>query len=133
MRVELPGPDSRTVFIGSTGTGKTQGAFWLLSTRDYNNRAWYIIDPKGEKLFKELEKKGALEVDISAPIQDVPGIYIIRPLPGQENELSDFFKRVYYHEAIGILVDEATMVKKNDQWFRALMTQGRSKEIEMII
>lgn len=132
--VALPGPDTRSVFIGSTGSGKTQAAVWLLSTCDYNNRPWFIVDPKGEKLFIELEKKGAIEIAIDEnELPTEPGIYIVRPLPGENELLTDFFKRIYYQENCGVFIDEATMMTKNDIWFRALLTQGRGKEIQLII
>jgi len=132
--VALPGHDTRTVFIGSTGSGKTQGAVWLLSTCDYNNRPVFIVDPKGEKLFKELEKKGAFEIPIDLDeLPTEPGIYIIRPLPGEYDLLTEFFQRIYYLENCIVFIDEATMMNKNDVWFRALLTQGRGKEIQLII
>ncbi len=131
--VDLPAPDSRTVFVGSTGSGKTQAAIWMLSTRDYKNRPWFVVDFKGDKLIKQLETVGAFEIGIDDSPPTEAGIYIIRPLPNQEENLSLFFERLYYMENCGVYIDEGTMVKKNDPWVRALLTQGRSKEIELII
>lgn len=134
MSVDLPQNNSRTVLIGSTGSGKTQFGMWFLSTRDYRYRPWFILDYKGERSFIELESKGAIDLDLSyTELPTDAGIYIIRVLPNQEELVSRFFKDCYYQENVGIFIDEGTMVPKNDTWLRACLTQGRSKEIELII
>jgi len=127
--VSLPGVDARTTVVGSTGSGKTVFSVWLLSTRDIENRPWIIVDFKGDKLLASL---GAKEIGFKT-VPKEPGLYILRPLPGDEYELSDYMRRIWQQENIGVYIDEGTMIAKNDKWFRALLTQGRSKHVEMII
>lgn len=132
--VDLPANNSRTVVVGSTGSGKTQFGMWFLSTRDYRFRPWFILDYKGEKSFRDLIAKGAIDFPLNyAELPEDAGIYIIKVLPNQEALVSRFFRDCYQAENVGIFVDEGTMVPKNDPWLRACLTQGRSKEIELII
>ena len=128
--VKLPTPDKRTSVIGSTGSGKTQFAVWLLSSRDFHIRPWVIFDFKGDKLIADL---GAIELSVHSNPPKNPGLYIVRPLPGDEVAVSAFLQKCWAQEYIGIYIDEGYMLPKLDRWFRACLTQGRSKLIEMII
>lgn len=127
--VRLPANDARTSILGSTGSGKTVFATWLLSSRDFNIRPWIIIDFKGDDLLNSI---GAKNVPINSFPKD-PGLYIVKPLPGEEGLVSSFFHKAWSRENIGLLIDEGTMILKQDRWFRACLTQGRSKHVEMII
>lgn len=129
MTVKLPKADNRTAVIGSTGSGKTQFSVWLLSTRDFMLRPWVIFDFKGDALLEEI---GAKEISLRQFPRE-PGLYIVRPLPGDEILVSNFFFQCWANGDIGIYIDEGYMVPKNDRWFRACLTQGRSKHIEMIV
>jgi len=129
MSINLPGPDARTVVLGSTGSGKTQFSVWLLSTRDFHRRAWFILDFKGDEL---LDSIGAKLISIREFPKE-PGLYIIRPLPGEDYLVSQFFYKCWVNENVGVFIDEGGMVPKMDKWFRACLTQGRSKHVEMII
>ena len=128
--IALPQSDKRTAVIGSTGTGKTQFGIWLLSRRDFNLRPWYIFDFKGDKLISEI---GATEIAVTSNPPKEPGLYVIRPLPNDGELVSAFFYKCWQQENCGIFVDEGYMIPKNCNWFRACLTQGRSKDIEMII
>jgi len=129
MSINLPSSDNRTAVIGSTGSGKTQFSVWLLSVRDFITRPGVIFDFKGDKL---LDALGATEIGLHTFPKE-PGLYIIRPLPGDEMLVSEFFRKCWANENILIYIDEGYMVPKNDRWFRACLTQGRSKNIEMIV
>jgi len=132
MSVKLPTGDNRTVVIGSTGSGKTQFSVWLLSTRDFYRRPWVIFDFKGDKLLEEI---GAKEIPLTYYPKE-PGLYIYRPLPGDDDLVNQFFYRAWATENIGVYIDEGYMLPKftnHFKWFRACLTQGRSKHIEMIV
>lgn len=129
MSIRLPTPDNRTAVIGSTGSGKTQFSVWLLSTRDFHRRPCVLFDFKGDKL---LDALGAKEIGLNSPPTQ-PGLYIVRPLPGDEILVSNFLMKCWANENIILYFDEGYMVPKNDRWFRACLTQGRSKNIEMIV
>jgi DNA helicase HerA-like ATPase len=126
----LPGTDDRTAIIGRTGSGKTQLAVWLLSMMPIASMPWVVIDYKGDELVNAIERAIPITYDV-VPVQ--PGIYILRVLPGEESELSDWFRRVWEVGGIGIYVDEGYMIERNDKYFNACLTQGRSKRIPMII
>lgn len=129
----LPSPDKRTSIVGSTGSGKTQFAVWLLSTRNFDVRPWVIFDFKGDKLLADI---GATEISVKSKPPVEAGLYIVRPLPGDEIFVSLFLRNCWAQEYIGIYIDEGYMLPaytNTHRWFRACLTQGRSKEIEMII
>lgn len=127
----FPKSDNRTVFVGSTGTGKTQAAAWLLSTRDFDIRPWIIIDYKGDDLISEID---AIVIDINKPPPQKAGLYVARPMAKKDDDaLEKFLMQCYYQENIGLYFDEAYMLPKNSAALIALLTQGRSKNIEMLI
>lgn len=129
MAVELPSSDSRTVIVGATGSGKTQFSVWLLSTRDWHKRIWFILDFKGDKLINALD----LPLwNFGDEWPNEPGLYLIRILPGQEDLVSQFFLTCYNAGNVGIYIDEMYQLPYQDRWIRACLTQGRSKNIEII-
>jgi len=127
--VNLPNTSDRTVGIGATGSGKTRFGVWLLSVRLLPHRRHFVLDFKGEKLFAEL---GLTPWSIGDDLPKEPGVYWLRILPGQEQEVSQFFFKCYDTENILIFIDEAYMLPYQDRWVRACLTQGRSKNIEII-
>lgn len=128
--VRLPNSTHRVAVVGRTGSGKTFAAVWHLSRADFDVRPWVIIDYKNDVLINQIQK--AIYIDYEE-LPTEPGIYILKVLPGEEEELSDWFRRVWAHEGIGIYVDEGYMINRHDKWFNACLTQGRSKQIPMII
>jgi hypothetical protein len=128
--VRMPGPDSRLAMIGRTGSGKTQAALWHLSRADFEERPWVILDYKREKLFGKIQRAESIDLD---EVPDEAGIYILRIRPDKKKQMTDWFRRAWEHENIGILVDEGYMIDQHDEWFVACLTQGRSKRIQMIV
>jgi hypothetical protein len=131
--VRLPGPDSRMAVVGSTGSGKTFAGVWHLSMTDWNTaRPWFIIDFKRDKL---LSKLGATLHKLGDKIPREPGLYIVQPMPTPEDEarMVDFLWQIWANENTGLYFDEGYMVGNRNPAFRALLTQGRSKLIQMII
>lgn len=127
--VDLPNRDSRTTIVGATGSGKTQAGVWLLSTRDYHIRPWFILDYKGDELIRSIPME---TYNFGDPWPVFPGLYRISILPGQEEEISQFFLDCYNHGNCGIYIDEGMALNKYDRWVKACLTQGRSKYIEII-
>ena len=128
--IRQPGPDDRLAIVGRTGSGKTQAAIWHLSRANFETQPWVILDYKGDELIYRIER--AEPTDFDTVPQD-PGIYILTILPGEEEELSNWFHQVWEQQNVGILVDEGYMIDRNDRWFNACLTQGRSRHIPMII
>ncbi len=134
LMVEMPRSDKRTAIIGSTGSGKTQFAVWLLSRRDYDKRPWVIFDFKGDSLISDLEDAGAKEISIFGAPPKKAGIYIVRPIPElHDNAVEKFLWACWSKEFIGLYVDEGYMLGNRNPALNACLTQGRSKNIEMII
>lgn len=126
----LPTPDKRTVIVGSTGSGKTFTACWLLSSRDWHVRPWYILDFKGDTLIADIE---AQDIDVTARPPTKPGLYRVPLIPNvTDDALRQFMWRVWENENAGIYTDEGYMIPRRDPAFSALLTQGRSKRIELI-
>lgn len=130
--IRLPGPGHRTAIVGRTGSGKTIAAIWHLSNADFDQRPFIILDYKNDEHINSIARAYELDYDT---LPDEPGIYILKVLPGDadEGKVSAWFKSVWEHEDLGILIDEGYMIDPRDQWFNACLTQGRSKNISMII
>lgn len=132
MGYTLPKTDKRTTIVGSTGSGKTFTAVWLLSTRDFHLRPWFIVDFKGDQLIADIP--GTKEINVYDNPPTKPGIYIIRPIKNRDDDaLTAFLWKVWENENAGIYIDEGYMLGVRNQALSALLTQGRSKLIEMII
>lgn len=134
MPMRLPTDQQRTAIIGSNGSGKTQFACWLLSTRDFRHDPWVIFDYKGDELIEQLERTGSAKViPITNKPPTKPGLYIVRPMADTQTEaVEKFLWACHAQEHIGIYIDEGYMIGKSSA-FRALLTQGRSKRIPMIV
>jgi hypothetical protein len=128
--VKLPGDTDRLAVLGRTGSGKTQAAVYHLSRAGFDYMPWVIVDYKNDELINRIER--AQVIDFGEVPED-PGIYILKVLPGQEDELSEWFRQAWEQEDIGIYVDEGYLIDSRDRWFNACLTQGRSKHIPMIV
>jgi len=130
MDIRLPNASDRTSVIGRTGSGKTQFGMWLLSTQSFDTMPWVIIDYKGDEL---IGKIAGIKPITYKSVPEKPGLYLLKVLPDEESELSDFFRKVWERGGIGIYIDEGYMIGQRDKWFNSCLTQGRSKRIPMII
>lgn len=130
MAFRLPRTDKRTVIIGSTGSGKTFTAVWLLSTRDFDIRPWIIIAYKDDELLNSL---GATEISVYDKPPSKPGLYIVRPIPDRdEPAVEKFLWAIWAQENTGVYTDEGHQLGTKNAALSALLNQGRSKLIEMI-
>lgn len=130
--IRFPNDTNRTVIIGPTGSGKTVFGIWLLSTcltLDYQRKPVVIFDFKGDELIEQLNPK---EIDIRAKPPRKPGLYVVRPLPHETGLVEAFLWRVWMQGDTGLFVDEGYMLEKSKA-LNAILTQGRSKKIPMII
>lgn len=128
--VTLPRSDKRTAVIGSTGSGKTRFAVWLLSTRDFHRRPWIIFDFKGDELIEAINPQ---EISVLGGVPTKPGLYVVRPIPGlHDKAVEGFLWKCWRRENVGIYIDEGYMLGNRNAALNACLTQGRSKNIEMI-
>jgi hypothetical protein len=104
------------------------GAF-ILSHSNFDEKPYIIVDYKGEQLYDQTDRIKELALN---ELPAKPGVYRVRPIPNDDENMERFLWRVYNRENIGLLFDEAYMVP-DDKAFPAILTQGRSKHINSII
>lgn len=118
-----------TLIIGRNGSGKTVAGAWHLSQAPFNKKPYIIVDFKRDKLLNSIR---AQEVKVTARPPKKPGLYIVHPMPNEDEKTNAFLWRVWENENTGVYVDEGFMLGSGDA-FEALLTQGRSKEIPLIV
>lgn len=126
----FPGGADRTVVIGATGTGKTIFGSWILSHQDFNKRPWVALDFKSEEFWDHFSPKYMRRIKVG----DMPGkrgLYRMPVHPGQEDELEEWFWKVWRKGNIGLFCDEVSLVPQRDA-FKAILRQGRSLLIPVI-
>jgi len=130
----MPNDESRTLVLGKTGTGKTQFSFYLLAWQNFDKIPWVVIDYKKDKLFTLLLKaKLAKVLRVGESPPKAPGIYIYRPiLKADDAEVEAFLMEVYKRGNTGLYFDEGYAVPQGTA-LDALLTQGRSLKIPIII
>ena len=130
--MNFPDDTQRILIVGTTGSGKTHAALWHLSRRSYDERPWIVYDWKRDEFISSIP--GTFELDVHAPIPEHPGLYIVHPIPGDDDEaVTHQMGQIWQTEDIGVFVDEAMIVSGKNQSFRNLLIQGRSKHIPMIL
>ena len=128
--MRLPDSSQHLAIVGANGSGKTQAAQWHLSQRDINTRPWVIYNYKSDKTIDGIPYAKNIGLD-EIPIK--PGVYIAHPQPDQTDAVETHMWAIWEKEGIGVYVDEGYMVGDRNPAFRALLTQGRSKEIPVIV
>lgn len=135
--VRGPTNQQRTCVLGRTGSGKSQFSIALLSTRDFDQMPWIIIDYKGEDLLEDIQeatKGGIVELKPTSKVPTKPGLYIIKPIPVIDDDaINAFLFRVWKQGHVGLFVDEGyALPQKPGGMFDIILTQGRSKYIPVI-
>lgn len=125
---QFPEPDEHVSIIGRNGTGKSQAGAWLLSHSDLTERPHFILDWKREELFNSITKAQRLELGKKLPEQ--PGLYLAHFMP-DDPYVDDTLWQIYNMENACVFTDEGYMVDRFSQPYRALLTQGRSKNINV--
>lgn len=141
-KIRGPNETDRTVIIGDTGSGKSQFACALLSTRDFDVRPWFIIDYKGEDLVEEIleECPSIIVAPVDKDPPKKPGLYYTKVRPLVDDVPIEIFLRKIYDRASngnkrlgsGIFLDEGYALPKNSKFFDVILTQGRSLKIPVI-
>lgn len=131
--MRLPNNKQRILIIGKTGTGKTCGAVWHLSHKDFNKMPWIVLNHKGDDLIDSIE--GAKHVDLNYRLKPKDkGLFIYHPIPQVDDEaVTNLLWSIHSRGNVGVYIDEGYMIPNRDPAIQALLTQGRSKNIPMII
>jgi hypothetical protein len=90
---------------------------------------WIILDFKGDELINGIERANHISYDDKI---GKTGIHILHPLPNETEQVENFMWQMWQRERIGIYADEGYMLGNNPA-FEACLTQGRSKNIPMIV
>jgi len=126
----LPNDQQRHAIVGATGSGKTQYALWELSNRNFNRMPWVVYNFKSDESIDSIPGSKHIEIE---EIPEKPGIYVAHPLPRDESKVEDHMWGIWERGHTGIYVDEGYMIGRNNEAFRALLTQGRSRHIPMLV
>lgn len=131
--IRLPNSKQRILIIGKTGTGKTCGAVWHLSQHDFTKKTWVVLNHKGDDLIDSIAGAHHLELN-ERPNPKKKGLYIYHPIPQVDDEaVTELLWDIHRMGNIGVYIDEGYMIPNRDPAMQALLTQGRSKNIPMII
>jgi len=126
----FPDATRRTTIVGATGSGKTRFAAWLWSNSPFRTRPYIAIDFKGDDLIAQIDR--AQEIAIKDKIPKAPGLYVIRPMPHEQDEMDQWLYRVWQRGEIGLWLDEGFMLPQS-RYLDAILTQGRSLRIPATI
>lgn len=129
MPFRLPKNDERVSILGHTGSGKTQFGAMLLSNYNFHERPFIIVDFKHDDLLNSIE--GIEEIGYKTKIHK-PGLKIIHPSPGEDDELESFLWKIHHQQQTGLYIDEGYMINRYSKAFQTILTQGRSKQIPTI-
>lgn len=128
MSFKAPRTDQRLTIVGRTGSGKTNGAFFILSQMSFDKIPFVIIDFKRDEAFRYIDLAKYIDYN---DLPYSPGIYILQPNIGDEDKVEKFLWKIWEKENIGVFFDEGYMMGKSKAYI-ALLTQGRSKRIPVI-
>lgn len=131
----LPHEDEHVAIIGRNGSGKTQAAVWVISRVTDPEDTLFILNFKDDELINQIP--GATSFKIRDKLPRGPGVFSTNELFDPEDKddkaaLNNFFRSCWHRKGVRIFVDEgynATGLK----WFRACLSQGRSREVSMIM
>lgn len=90
---------------------------------------WVVIDYKRDVNIARIPYAHFVDVGF---IPREPGVYVVQPLPNQEQEITDYLMQIWDTEGIGLYIDEGVMLARNDALDNILI-QGRSKQIPVIM
>lgn len=127
---KFPNDSQRICIVGATGSGKTVAALWHLSERSFTQKPWVVYDFKGDE---HIEQINAIEIGVDSAPPTKPGIYVVRPLTHETDEVSAQMMAIWSQGNTGVYVDEGYMVGRACPGFRTLLTQGRSRKTPLIV
>lgn len=128
-KIRLPNSKQRIAIVGRTGSGKTQAAVWHLSRQNIERMPWVVLNWKGDPLIDAIPRAHHMD---GLEVPRKPGVYVAHPLPNQDAKMDAYLWKLWARERVGVYVDEGYMIGDSPA-FNALLTQGRSKRIPLIV
>ena len=138
MTVRAPQDTHRTLVLGRTGTGKSQASLDMLSSQNWDEMPWVIIDYKGEDLIADIRKqnKGRIkEIKLEDKPPRAPGLYYMHPRPKLDDAAMEaWLFKVHKQGNVGLFIDEGYAMPNygDSPAFTMILTQGRSLHIPVI-
>lgn len=105
-------------------------ALWQLSYRSFDRMPWIVFDFKRDDNIAQIGL--VLETDVRSDPPTEPGLYVVRPLPDDNEEVDAFLWKCWENRYTGLYFDEGYMIGNRSRPFRAILTQGRSLRLPMI-
>jgi hypothetical protein len=128
-KFRLPRTDEHMAIVGCTGSGKTTMAAWVLSCCPFDLMPYIAIDYKNDDLLQQIGR--IKELELSDPIPEKPGLYVIRPLPSEKEDVEKWLWKVWEKGNTGLFIDEAYLLPDADA-IKNILAQGRSLRIPVI-
>ncbi len=132
-----PTDQQRVTILGRTGSGKSQFSCGLLSTRNFHEMPWIIIDYKGEDLVLDIYDAcngGMKQIDVKDKPPKEPGVYHMRLVPKlTDADMDAFLWKCHAQGHIGLFIDEGfALPQGRSNTYDIILTQGRSLHIPVI-
>lgn len=124
-----PRTDEHTAILGCTGSGKTTLAACVLSNAPFDKMPYIAIDYKNDDLLAQIGR--LKEIELSDPIPEKPGLYVVRPLPSEADDVEKWLWKIWEKGHTGLYIDEAYLLP-NKEAIKNILAQGRSLRIPVI-
>lgn len=124
-----PHTDEHCAVLGCTGSGKTTLASYILSKSPFDRMPFIAVDMKGDDLLAQIEHMP--ELGLNEKIPSEPGLYVVRPLPSEDEAIENWLGKVWAKGNTGLYIDEAYLLP-DKKWVRNILAQGRSLRIPTI-
>jgi hypothetical protein len=129
--MRLLGIQDRISIVGRTGSGKTVGAGFHALAIPIEDMPLLIYNFKGDELIEQIGEHPEVKHITTAQFPDGPGVWIVNPLPGEEDRVEEQLWRVWARRYTAVWFDEGYMIT-GSKAYRAILTQGRSLRIPAI-
>jgi DNA helicase HerA-like ATPase len=132
MPFRWPNTQQRTLVLGSTGSGKSVNAAFILANQPIDKMPYVVLDYKNEELLNAIPRVRYLDFH-DTPKE--PGIYILPcTIESDDKAVEKFLSRIHVRGKTGLFYDEGFMLPHKPPFkaVNAIYTQGRSKHIPVI-
>jgi hypothetical protein len=126
--IRLPGSQDRLAIFGCTGSGKTVGALWHLSHKNFETQPWMVYNPSQDSKFDAIDFARDVDLDF---IPNKPGLYIANFFPSDKPKLEENLAKVLRKGNVGVYVDEGYLSGSSPSLFDIIIA-GRKLSVPVI-